>query len=152
MRINDISVRRCHAIIKCKTDGFYIEDNTSKFGTIILLKDKLRLKASHTMAVQVGRTVISFTIRYVQSEKEKLKSDISKVLDAKKTNKAIKPPQINNPPLPKPEQAPNTQNNFNQNYPIEMQQTFAMNIPMENNENNEGDDANNDNEPRQMDF
>lgn len=153
VRINDISVSRCHAIIKCKPDGFYIEDNTSKFGTIILLKDKLRLKASHTMAVQVGRTVISFTIRYVQSEKEKLKSDISKVLDAKKTNKAIKPAQINNPVPPRLEPAPNTLNNFNQqNYPIEMQQTFAMNIPMENNENNEGDDANNDNEPRQMDF
>lgn len=27
VRINDISVSRCHAIIKCKTDGFYIEDN-----------------------------------------------------------------------------------------------------------------------------
>ena len=75
---------RCHAIIKCKQDGFYIEDNTSKFGTIILLKNKLRLKALHTMAVQVGRTVISFTIKYVQSEKEKLKSDITKVLDSKK--------------------------------------------------------------------
>lgn len=36
------------------------------------------------MAVQVGRTVISFTIKYVQSEKEKLKSDITKVLDSKK--------------------------------------------------------------------
>lgn len=84
VRINDISVSRCHAIIKCKQDGFYIEDNTSKFGTIVLLKNKLRLKASHTMAVQVGRTVISFTIKYVQSEKEKLKSDISKVLDSKK--------------------------------------------------------------------
>lgn len=35
------------------------------------------------MAVQVGRTVISFTIKFVQSEKEKLKSDISKVLDGK---------------------------------------------------------------------
>jgi len=35
------------------------------------------------MAVQVGRTVVSFTIKYVQSEKEKLKSDISKVLDPK---------------------------------------------------------------------
>lgn len=88
VRINDISVSRCHAIIKCKPDGFYIEDNTSKFGTIILLKDKLRLKASHTMAVQVGRTVISFTIKYVQSEKEKLKSDISKVLDSKNKNAA----------------------------------------------------------------
>ena len=86
VRINDISVSRCHAIIKCKADGFYIEDNTSKFGTIILLKDKLRLKAQHTMAVQVGRTVISFTIKYVQSEREKIKSDISKVLDAKSKN------------------------------------------------------------------
>lgn len=35
------------------------------------------------MAVQVGRTVISFTIKYMQSEKEKLKSDITKVLDSK---------------------------------------------------------------------
>lgn len=54
-----------------------------------MLKNKLRLKAHHTMAVQVGRTVISFTIKYVQSEKEKLKSDISKVLDAK--NKSVRP-------------------------------------------------------------
>ena len=83
VRINDISVSRCHAIIKCKNDGFYIEDNTSKFGTIVLLKDKLRLKAHHTMAVQVGRTVISFTIKYVQSEKEKLKNEVSKLLESK---------------------------------------------------------------------
>lgn len=56
------------------------------------------------MAVQVGRTVISFTIKYVQSEKEKLKSDISKVLDSKK-NMGAKPikagieinAEINNP-------------------------------------------------------
>lgn len=101
VRINDISVSRCHAIIKCKKDGFYIEDNTSKFGTIILLKNKLRLKAHHTMAVQVGRTVISFTIKYVQSERDKLKSDVSKVLDSKA--KAIKPignliPKASNPP------------------------------------------------------
>jgi len=41
------------------------------------------------MAVQVGRTVISFTIKYVQSEKEKLKSDVQKILDAK--NKIVKP-------------------------------------------------------------
>ena len=33
--------------------------------------------------------MISFTIKYVQSEKEKLKSDISKVLDAK--NKSVRP-------------------------------------------------------------
>lgn len=95
VRINDISVSRCHAIIKCKPDGFYIEDNTSKFGTIVLLKQKLRLKAQHTMAVQVGRTVISFTIKYVQSEKDKLKSEISKVLESKKKGVNKVPASIN---------------------------------------------------------
>jgi hypothetical protein len=35
------------------------------------------------MAVQVGRTVISFTIKYVQSEKEKLKNEVSKLLESK---------------------------------------------------------------------
>jgi pSer/pThr/pTyr-binding forkhead associated (FHA) protein len=36
VRINDISVSRCHALIKHKVgDGFYIEDNQSKFGTIV---------------------------------------------------------------------------------------------------------------------
>jgi predicted component of type VI protein secretion system len=65
VRINDISVSRCHAIIKFKKDGFYIEDNLSKFGTIVLLKDKIYLEEEHTMAVQVGRSVLSFTIKTI---------------------------------------------------------------------------------------
>lgn len=105
VRINDISVSRCHAIIKCKPDGFYLEDNTSKFGTIILQKGKLRLQAHHTMAVQVGRTVISFTIKYVQSERDKLKNDVSKVLDSKA--KMIKPIGLNLMPSNKPVQPQN---------------------------------------------
>jgi len=36
--------------------------------------------------------VISFTIKYVQSERDKLKSDVSKVLDSK--SKVIKPSGI----------------------------------------------------------
>lgn len=52
VRINDISVSRCHAIIKYQAgDGFYIEDNQSKFGTIVLLKEKLPLHVNHTLAV-----------------------------------------------------------------------------------------------------
>lgn len=153
VRINDISVSRCHAIIKCKQDGFYIEDNTSKFGTIILLKKKLRLKAQHTMAVQVGRTVISFTIKYVQSERDKLKSDVSKVLDSK--NKAIKGPVSLNKALP--DANATNMNRYNQNFPLHMQQTqyqANMNQPMAN---AEGDDdvedaepQDNDNEAREM--
>lgn len=42
--------------------------------------------------------MISFTIKYVQSERDKLKSDVSKVLDQK--NKAIKGPVAINKVIP----------------------------------------------------
>ena len=51
VRINDISVSRVHAILKYKEDGFYIEDNMSKFGTIVLLRERFPLKLEHTLAV-----------------------------------------------------------------------------------------------------
>lgn len=63
VRVNDISVSRCHAIIKYHPDGICIEDNKSKFGTLVLLKDKYPLNLEYTSAVQVGRTVVSFTVR-----------------------------------------------------------------------------------------
>lgn len=104
------------------------------------------------MAVQVGRTVISFTIKYVQSERDKLKSDVSKVLDQK--NKAIKGPV----PINKiPDGNKANMNLYNQNYPLHMQQTqyqANLNQPMAN---AEGDDdvedaepVEGDNEPREM--
>ncbi len=51
VRVNDISVSRCHAIIKYRPDGFYIEDNISKFGTIVLVKNRLPLDEDTTKAV-----------------------------------------------------------------------------------------------------
>ena len=53
VRVNDISVSRCHAIIKYKADQgcFYIEDNHSKFGSLVLVRDKLRLEKEYTKAV-----------------------------------------------------------------------------------------------------
>lgn len=63
VRVNDISVSRCHAIIKYQPDGIYIEDNRSKFGTLVLLKEEFKLQQEHTAAVQIGRTVVSFTVR-----------------------------------------------------------------------------------------
>ncbi len=63
VRVNDISVSRTHAIIKYQADGIYIEDNKSKFGTLVLLKDTFPMEREHTQAFQVGRTVVSFTVR-----------------------------------------------------------------------------------------
>ena len=120
------------------------------------------------MAVQVGRTVISFTIKYVQSEREKIKSDISKVLDAK--TKTIKAAIKGLPEANKEMEQLGDNNNqnvgggpglggYNQNFPLHMQQTqyaqqHNINMPMDAGEGDEGvddvEDDINDNEPRQM--
>jgi hypothetical protein len=69
VRVNDISVSRCHAILKYQPDGIYIEDNRSKFGTLVLLKEAYPLQLEYTSAVQVGRTVVSFTVRNTSIDK-----------------------------------------------------------------------------------
>ena len=39
VRVTDISVSRCHAVIaKSKKGFFYIKDNNSKFGTLLLVR------------------------------------------------------------------------------------------------------------------
>jgi len=40
VRVSDISVSRCHALVKYNSDNgrFYLEDNLSKFGTLVLAK------------------------------------------------------------------------------------------------------------------
>jgi len=63
LRINDISVSRCHAIIKLKDGRFTLEDNTSKFGTLVLVKNKTPLIPLFNKAVQIGRTVINFSVK-----------------------------------------------------------------------------------------
>jgi len=41
VRVSDISVSRCHALIKYNLQNgrFYLEDNLSKFGTLVLAKE-----------------------------------------------------------------------------------------------------------------
>ena len=41
VRVSDISVSRCHALIKYNHQNgrFYLEDNLSKFGTLVLAKE-----------------------------------------------------------------------------------------------------------------
>lgn len=45
VRVNDISVSRFHAMIKyLPNKGFFLEDNFSKFGTIVSLKNSYSMK------------------------------------------------------------------------------------------------------------
>lgn len=63
LRINDISVSRCHAMIKLKNNKFLLEDNLSKFGTLVLVKERSPLLPGFNKAVQIGRTVINFSVK-----------------------------------------------------------------------------------------
>ncbi len=77
VRINDISVSRFHALIKYRDDAFYIEDNNSKFGTIVLVKDAYELREDTSVAFQSGRTVVSFSLRTIDvkpAKKEEMQS------------------------------------------------------------------------------
>jgi hypothetical protein len=46
-----------------------LEDNLSKFGTLVLAKGTIDLDVDMTKAVQIGRSVVSFTVKpFVQPQ------------------------------------------------------------------------------------
>lgn len=69
VRINDISVSRCHAMIKFERGQFLIEDNKSKFGTLVKI-DSVTLANNEKATVQVGRSLLTLK---VQRESEKMR-------------------------------------------------------------------------------
>ena len=67
IRITDISVSRFHAVLKCTKEGFIVEDNSSKFGTLVYEPAPLKLDREVKKVIQVGRTVIYVTVNPVVS-------------------------------------------------------------------------------------
>lgn len=54
LRVSDISVSRCHALLKYdadRTQNYYLEDNLSKFGTLVLAEQPIELEVDQTQAV-----------------------------------------------------------------------------------------------------
>ena len=85
LRVSDISVSRCHALLKYDaqdTQQYYLEDNLSKFGTLVLQNNPIELEVDHTQAVQIGRSVISFTVKEVQEPSPIEKREAPKVLES----------------------------------------------------------------------
>ena len=50
--------------MKYEKGSFYIEDNNSKFGTLVLVKEPIPLSLGNNhVALQVGRTVLYFSLK-----------------------------------------------------------------------------------------
>lgn len=62
--MNDISVSRVHATLKLTPQGLYLEDSSSKFGTLILVREPFPiLKNRNNVYLQVGRTVLQNNVK-----------------------------------------------------------------------------------------
>ena len=59
VRISDISVSRYHAKIKFMEDKFILEDNLSKFGTLVLVRNHLNIYPGEFRQLQIGRTIVN---------------------------------------------------------------------------------------------
>lgn len=68
VRIADVSISRCHATIRFHEDRFFLEDNGSKFGTLVAMRRCQPLDACSTVSVQAGRTVLSLSMQSLPSE------------------------------------------------------------------------------------
>jgi hypothetical protein len=59
--IEDVSISRLHATIRYEEGRFLLQDNGSKFGTLLAMKKPAALKLDSALTIQVGRTILSFT-------------------------------------------------------------------------------------------
>jgi pSer/pThr/pTyr-binding forkhead associated (FHA) protein len=65
-------VSRCHAEIKYEKNTFFLADNASKFGTLVLIRKQLKLSPIYLKAVQVGRSVINFAVKQCPAKEYKM--------------------------------------------------------------------------------
>eukprot|EP01016_Furgasonia_blochmanni_P032622 TRINITY_DN3363_c0_g2_i1.p1 TRINITY_DN3363_c0_g2~~TRINITY_DN3363_c0_g2_i1.p1 ORF type:complete len:410 (-),score=67.99 TRINITY_DN3363_c0_g2_i1:132-1361(-) len=63
LRISDISVSRLHARLHLQKGKVYLEDKSSKFGTLVQVNQPLDLLKAKSVKVQTGRTTIKINIK-----------------------------------------------------------------------------------------
>jgi pSer/pThr/pTyr-binding forkhead associated (FHA) protein len=65
IRITDISVSRCHGVLKFENNTFVIQDNNSKFGSLVLMQKPFTINSElrNNISMQIGRHVLSFQLR-----------------------------------------------------------------------------------------
>ncbi len=64
LKIGDISVSRVHALINLTPSGYMLQDNASKFGTLLLLPPGMQeISMANGLFIQVSRTTLGLTVK-----------------------------------------------------------------------------------------
>jgi hypothetical protein len=71
VRIADVSISRCHATIRYRDGDFILEDHSSKFGTLVVIKRPRPLDVGQSISVQIGRTVLQMSVDENSSDANK---------------------------------------------------------------------------------
>lgn len=71
IRVADVSVSREHAKIKFQQNKFYLEDNLSKFGTVVLVKKQIEIFPGMFRQFQIGRSVVNVHMTYQEPRQVK---------------------------------------------------------------------------------
>ena len=65
--LSDVSVSRIHCMLSIEKNNVFIEDNDSKFGTLILVQTPvIRMTENLPLFIQVGRTFFNLNIKLTQ--------------------------------------------------------------------------------------
>ena len=90
IKINDISVSRVHAKFNFNFNNksLLITDLHSKFGTLVLIKDKFELKNKECLYIQAGRTLFKAEIikKRINEEENKINEDKNNISEEAKTS------------------------------------------------------------------
>jgi pSer/pThr/pTyr-binding forkhead associated (FHA) protein len=63
IRVPDVSVSRFHASVRFQNGQFLLEDNNSKYGTVVAMRKPQPLEPGSSLSIQVGRSVISISLQ-----------------------------------------------------------------------------------------
>ena len=62
--LSDISVSRVHCLLNVENDSIYLEDNNSKYGTLVLIQtQKINLAENIFLNLQIGRSFINCKVK-----------------------------------------------------------------------------------------
>eukprot|EP00826_Nyctotherus_ovalis_P051288 TRINITY_DN6402_c0_g1_i12.p2 TRINITY_DN6402_c0_g1~~TRINITY_DN6402_c0_g1_i12.p2 ORF type:complete len:196 (+),score=42.53 TRINITY_DN6402_c0_g1_i12:782-1369(+) len=85
VKLGDISVSRLHALITLTPKGFVLQDNGSKFGTLLLMpSEPQKIPVDSGLCLQIGKTTLKFSFKpnkvKVKKEVESENMEIAEVL------------------------------------------------------------------------
>ena len=82
IKLGDISVSRLHALITVSSKGFLLQDNNSKFGTLLLMPpEPQKIPATNGLSLQIGKTTLKFSLNASKIKVMKSAEELSENLE-----------------------------------------------------------------------